>query len=151
MAQFERLANQRAARMPREARRRQLLAAAHQVFTANGYHGASMDEIAVTAAVSKPVLYQHFPGKRELYLALLDQHLAEFGALLQEAIDSTDDNRQRVFATINTYYQYVKRESQAYRLIFESDVLADPLIAERIDYRRLDGKNVLTLVFHPRT
>ena len=43
---------------------------------ANGYHGAAMDEIAETAHVSKPVLYQHFPSKRELYLALLDSHLA---------------------------------------------------------------------------
>ena len=47
--------------------------AAHEVFVANGYHGAAMDEIAEVAHVSKPVLYQHFPGKRELYLALLDE------------------------------------------------------------------------------
>ncbi|WP_306420825.1 TetR/AcrR family transcriptional regulator [Arthrobacter sp. JCM 19049] len=98
--------------MPREARRRQLLAAAHQVFVAHGYHGASMDEIAEVAEVSKPVLYQHFPGKRELYLALLDVHLAEFSELLDTAISSTDDNRQRVYNTIDTYYQYISRESQ---------------------------------------
>ncbi|GAA0193742.1 TetR/AcrR family transcriptional regulator [Glutamicibacter creatinolyticus] len=123
----------RTQRLPREARRRQLLAAAHQVFVAHGYHGASMDEIAEVAEVSKPVLYQHFPGKRELYLALLDVHLAEFSELLDTAISSTDDNRQRVYNTIDTYYQYISRESQAYRLIFESDVLADPLISERIE------------------
>ena len=52
------------------------LSAALEVFVANGYHGAAMDEIAETAQVSKPVLYQHFPSKRELYLALLDSHLA---------------------------------------------------------------------------
>ena len=76
-----------------------------------------MDEIAEVALVSKPVLYQHFPGKRELYLALLDSHLADFTKMLDDAIASTDDNRQRVFETINTYYQYIKRESQAYPLI----------------------------------
>lgn len=133
MAELEELKNTRTQRMPREARRRQLLKAAHQVFVSNGYHGASMDEIAEVALVSKPVLYQHFPGKRELYLALLDSHLADFTSQLDQAICSTDDNRQRVFATINTYYQYVKSESQAYRLIFESDVLSDPLIAGRIE------------------
>ncbi|WP_141367102.1 TetR/AcrR family transcriptional regulator [Glutamicibacter uratoxydans] len=133
MSEIETLKGKRTQRMPREARRRQLLQAAHQVFVANGYHGASMDEIAEVAKVSKPVLYQHFPGKRELYLALLDSHLADFSKQLDDAIRSTDDNRQRVFATINTYYQYIKSESQAYRLIFESDVLSDPLIAARIE------------------
>lgn len=123
----------RTPRMPREARRKQLLEAAHQVFVAHGYHGASMDEIADVATVSKPVLYQHFPGKRELYLALLDAHLADFSDLLNDAILSTQDNQQRVLNTIATYYRYINRESQAYRLIFESDVLADELIAERIE------------------
>src|SRR6266511_3917510 len=59
-------------RLPRSARRKQLLAAAQQVFVAQGYHAAAMDDIAERAGVSKPVLYQHFPGKLELYLALLD-------------------------------------------------------------------------------
>lgn len=133
MSGIEERKGARTPRLPREARRRQLLSAAHQVFVAHGYHGASMDEIAEVAAVSKPVLYQHFPGKRELYLALLDSHLAEFSELLDAAIASSNDNRERVYNTIDTYYRYIKRESQAYRLIFESDVLADPLIAERIE------------------
>jgi AcrR family transcriptional regulator len=49
-----------------------LLAAAQEVFVVNGYHAAAMDDIAERAGVSKPVLYQHFPSKLELYLALLD-------------------------------------------------------------------------------
>ncbi len=57
-------------RLPRPARRRQLLGAARDVFVAQGYHAAAMDEIAERAGVSKPVLYQHFPGKLDLYLAL---------------------------------------------------------------------------------
>ena len=64
-------------RLPRPARRRQLLGAAQEVFVAQGYHAAAMDEIAERAGVSKPVLYQHFPGKLELYLALLDESVEE--------------------------------------------------------------------------
>ncbi|MDO5743879.1 MAG: TetR/AcrR family transcriptional regulator [Micrococcaceae bacterium] len=119
--------------MPREARRRQLLNAAHQVFVAHGFHGASMDEIAEVAEVSKPVLYQHFPGKRELYIALLDAHMEEFSDLLQRAINSTSDNKLRVGATIRTYYEYIARDSQAFRLIFESDLLNDTEIGGRIE------------------
>lgn len=119
--------------MPREARRRQLLTAAHQVFVASGFHGASMDEIAEVAEVSKPVLYQHFPGKRELYIALLDEHMDEFSTLLSAAIASTSDNKLRVQATIAAYYEFISRDSQAFRLIFESDLLNDPEISGRIE------------------
>src|SRR5215469_18651476 len=59
-------ARPRGTRLPRQARRRQLLQAAMEVFVARGYHAAAMDEIAERAGVSKPVLYQHFPGKQEL-------------------------------------------------------------------------------------
>ena len=59
-----------------------------EVFVAQGYHAAAMDDIAEAAGVSKPVLYQHFPGKLELYLALLDQSsdalLAAPGEVLDE-------------------------------------------------------------------
>jgi AcrR family transcriptional regulator len=89
-------AGTRSTRLPRSARRAQLLAAAQEVFVANGYHAAAMDEIAERAGVSKPVLYQHFPSKLELYLALLDQHVESLGEQVISALQSTTDNKQRV-------------------------------------------------------
>ena len=80
----------RTARLPRSARRKQLLAAAQEVFVAQGYHAAAMDDIAERAGVSKPVLYQHFPGKLELYLALLDVHADGLVAGVREAIADHD-------------------------------------------------------------
>ena len=62
-------------RLPRDERRALLLSAALEVFTTAGYHSAAMDEIADRAKVSKPVLYQHFPSKLDLYLAVLDLHI----------------------------------------------------------------------------
>lgn len=123
----------RTVRMPRDERRRQLLSAAHQVFVDNGYHGASMDEIAELAQVSKPVLYQHFPGKRDLYLAILDSHLEDLLKELLAAVESTDDNKARVRATISAYFNFVASDSQAHRLVFESDVARDPDVAERLE------------------
>ena len=80
-------------RLPRSARRVQLLEAAQEVFVESGYHAAAMDEIADRAGVSKPVLYQHFPGKLDLYLALLDQHSGELLDLIRAALASTTDNK----------------------------------------------------------
>ncbi|GAA3696984.1 TetR/AcrR family transcriptional regulator [Zhihengliuella alba] len=123
----------RPARLPRAQRRAQLLEAAHRVFVANGYHGAAMDDIADRAQVSKPVLYQHFPGKRELYLALIDQHLAVLTEAMVEALRSTADNKERVNAAIRTYFDFVAADHQAHRLVFESDLLNDDEVSARFD------------------
>ncbi len=86
----------RPARLPRSARRKQLLAAAQEVFVAQGYHAAAMDDIAERAGVSKPVLYQHFPGKLDLYLALLDTHCDAIVERVRDAMKATTDNKERV-------------------------------------------------------
>jgi AcrR family transcriptional regulator len=120
-------------RLPRPARRRQLLGAARDVFVAQGYHSAAMDEIAERAGVSKPVLYQHFPGKLELYLALLDESVAELVRSVGSALSSTTDNRQRVPATFQAFFDFVGGSGEAFRLVFESDLSNEPAVRERLD------------------
>jgi AcrR family transcriptional regulator len=124
---------QRSARLPRDERRAQLLAAAHEVFVANGYHGAAMDEIAEAAHVSKPVLYQHFPSKRDLYLALLDSHLSTLIELLLGALNSTTDNDERVQAVMRAYFRFIAHDDQAHRLVFESDLINDSEVSARLE------------------
>jgi AcrR family transcriptional regulator len=120
-------------RLPRPARRLQLLGAARDVFVAQGYHAAAMDEIAERAGVSKPVLYQHFPGKLELYLALLDESADELVRIVSEALSSTTDNRERVPATFKAFYDFVAGTGEAFRLVFESDLSNEPAVRERVD------------------
>ena len=123
----------RPVRLPRSARRKQLLAAAQQVFVAQGYHAAAMDDIAERAGVSKPVLYQHFPGKLELYLALLDTHCDAMVARMRAAMEATTDNKDRVRGAIQAYFDFIDHESEAFRLVFESDLRNDPAVRERVD------------------
>jgi AcrR family transcriptional regulator len=126
-------AGSRPARLPRSARRAQLLRAAQEVFVANGYHAAAMDDIAERAGVSKPVLYQHFPGKLELYLALLDQHVELLGQRVRTALTSTDDNKARVANCIAAYFDFVHDPGGAFRLVFESDLRNEPAVRERVE------------------
>jgi AcrR family transcriptional regulator len=126
-------ARPRATRLPRHERRRQLLDAALEVFVSQGYHAAAMDDIAERAGVSKPVLYQHFPGKLELYLALLDRSVDELVATVRDALESTTDNKQRVAATFTAYFEYVAGEGQAFRLVFESDLGNEAAVRERLE------------------
>jgi AcrR family transcriptional regulator len=120
-------------RLPRPARRLQLLGAARDVFVSQGYHAAAMDEIAERAGVSKPVLYQHFPGKLELYLALLDESANELVRIVSEALSSSTDNRERVPATFRAFYDFVAETKEAFRLVFESDLGNEPAVRRRVD------------------
>ena len=123
----------RGGRLPRKARRAQLLDSALEVFVAQGYHAAAMDDIAERAGVSKPVLYQHFPGKMELYLALLEQSSDRIIDATREALASTQDNKLRVLATIQVFYEYVANAQGEFRLVFESDLTNEPLVRAQVD------------------
>jgi AcrR family transcriptional regulator len=119
-------------RLPRDQRRAQLLDAANDVFTSKGYHAAAMDDIAEAAGVSKPVLYQHFPSKLDLYLALLDASCDRLLEVVDEALDSTDDNADRVIATMGAFYEFVSSASGEFRFVFESDLTGDGQVQERL-------------------
>lgn len=125
-------------RMPRALRRTAVLDAAREVFVAVGFHAAGMDDIAVQAGVSKPVLYQHFPGKLDLYLALLDEGIADLLAQSDAAVRSTSDNKQRVQATMQAYFAFVDDSRGAFRLVFESDLTNEPAVRERVDRANLE-------------
>ncbi|MPY83307.1 MAG: TetR family transcriptional regulator [Actinophytocola sp.] len=123
----------RGVRLPKRKRREQLLTVAQDVFAANGYHATAMDEIAERAGVSKPVLYQHFPGKLDLYSALLDVHVDELVSAVKEALDSTTDNKQRVKNAVGAFYDFVNSETGAYRMVFESDLRGEPAVQAAVD------------------
>ena len=132
------MVDDKSARLPRDERRAQLLVAALEVFTAAGYHSAAMDEIADRANVIKPVLYQHFPSKLELYLAVLDLHIDSLVFAIQKAIASNRENSSRVAATVDAYFGFIDSEGEAFRLLFESDMNLEPQVRERLNRMTYD-------------
>jgi len=124
--------NRRGNRLPRDERRSQLLVVASDVFVDHGYHAAGMDEIAERAGVSKPVLYQHFSSKLELYLAVLQRHVENLVSGVQQALSTTTDNRQRLHAAVQAFFDFIEHDSQGYRLIFENDYVTEPEVAAQV-------------------
>ncbi|MDQ1538577.1 MAG: hypothetical protein QOE58_2970 [Actinomycetota bacterium] len=141
----------RGVRLPRSARRAQVLEAAQEVFVECGYHAAAMDDIAERAGVSKPVLYQHFPGKLDLYLALFDQHSGELLELIRAAMASTTDNKERVEATMSAYFEFVDRPGAPFRLVFESDLTNEASVRERVDKVSQDSAEAIAEVIKEDT
>jgi AcrR family transcriptional regulator len=124
--------NRRGSRLPRDQRRGQLLVAASEIFVDRGYHAAGMDEIADRAGVSKPVLYQHFSSKLELYLAVLARHVENLVSGVRQALRTTTDNRQRLRAAVQAFFDFIEHDSQGYRLIFENDYVTEPQVAAQV-------------------
>ena len=144
-------ARPRGGRLPRRERRAQLLDSALEVFVAQGYHAAAMDDIAERAGVSKPVLYQHFPGKLDLYLALLQTSCDTVIAGVKDALASTNNNRERVQATIELWYDYVADQGAAFRLVFESDLTNVPAVREHVDRVVNESAAAIAEVIHEDT
>ena len=144
-------ARPRGGRLPRRERRAQLLDSALEVFVAQGYHAAAMDDIADRAGVSKPVLYQHFPGKLDLYLALLDASCDQIIANTRVALESTKDNQKRVEATMAVFYDYVASDSGAFKLVFESDLTNEPAVREHVERVTSETAALVAQVIHEDT
>jgi len=141
----------RGGRLPRRERRAQLLDSALDVFVAQGYHAAAMDDIAERAGVSKPVLYQHFPSKLDLYLALLDAACDQVIANCRLALASTPDNKTRVAAAMAAFYAYVAEERGAFRLVFESDLTSEPAVRGRVARVTTECAALIADVIHDNT
>lgn len=137
------MVTQPARRMPRDERRAQLMSVAQRTFSKHGYFATSMDLIAENAGVSKPVLYQHFPSKLDLYSALLENELANLVVTVREALNSSDDPFTMVRSTVEAYFNFVAREGSAHELVFESDLSHDTTIARRLrKFRDTIGREI---------
>ena len=123
-------ARPRGTRLPRSVRRKQLLGAAREVFVAQGYHAAAMDDIAERAGVSKPVLYQHFASKRDLYLQLLGEVGTELRETIAKATVNASGPRQQIEGGIRAYFEFVEHRGDAFRVLFGSGTRRDEEFAQ---------------------
>ena len=105
-------------RLPAAQRRQQLLDVARQVLAKPGYYETTMAEIADSAGVTKPVLYQHFASKRDLYTAVLEDIGARLRSSVLSAAAGAETPRQQVFAGFEAYVEFVEQDSQGFQILF---------------------------------
>jgi AcrR family transcriptional regulator len=111
--------------------------AASEVFAERGYAGASLEEIARRAGVTKPVIYRHFRSKKDLHLALLRRHLDELLTLQREELLprvagerlGPDALRSWISFAVDAWFAYVERHPYAWRMLFR-DTTGDPEIQQ---------------------
>jgi AcrR family transcriptional regulator len=120
------------ARLPAPERRRQLLDSALDVFAARGFHGASMNDVAEAAGVTKPVLYQHFTSKRNLFVELLEDVGSRLGTLIAKATESAESPRDRVERGFVAYFRWIDDNRAAFSLLFRGTARLDTEFADAV-------------------
>ena len=99
-----------AARLPAARRRQQLLEVALEVFGEQGFHPASMNDVAEAAGVTKPVLYQHFRSKRDLYREVLTDVGAQLLDAITKATTAATSPHEQVELGFIAYFRWVDGE-----------------------------------------
>jgi len=74
----------------RDEVRKKIVTSAHSLFLRKGYHGTTMEEIADSLGVTKPALYQYFPGKEDLFAAVAEHSREEMAAILRRSYNKKD-------------------------------------------------------------
>jgi len=117
----------------REERREAILNAARRHFVSTGYHGTGMDDVANTLGLSKPIVYQYFSSKHDLYLAVLEKAGKNLQDTISTALNQSGSNRTIVRASVRAFFDFVDDDMQYYRLLFDSDMLDDIEAAEHVE------------------
>ena len=117
--------------MPAPLRREAILAAAEEVFARSGYHGASLDDIAQAAGISKALIYEHFASKRELHASLVGAQVEEIFRRLQANAAAGLPPEERLRGGIDAFLSFVEEHREAWRALFRD--AADPEVGDLIE------------------
>jgi AcrR family transcriptional regulator len=118
-------------RLSADDRRAAILDAALEVFSRRGYNGASIDEIATAAGISKALIYEHFPSKRDLHVSLLERHVQEIFIRLAQTADTKDPGEVRLRNGVNAFLEWAETNRDAFRLLFRDTF--EPEVASVLD------------------
>ena len=129
-------------RMTAAERREQLIDIARRLFAERGYDGASVEEIATRAEVSKPVVYEHFGGKEGLYAVVVDREVRSLLTMVQGAL-TAGHPRELLEQAALALLDYIEQSSDGFRILVRDSpigsasgsfvsIISD--IASRVEY-----------------
>jgi AcrR family transcriptional regulator len=132
----------------KEEVRKKIVDAAYHLFLTRGYHKTTMEEIAGVLGVTKPALYQYFPGKEDLYAAVAERGRQELKGILERSYQNTDIRRgsEALFDALSLYapqfqgtyseMMLIAPHNERIRKVIEEDLREDVLVIERFITRQ---------------
>lgn len=121
-------------RLPRVVREQQMLDAAVAVFSAAGFHDASMDEIAARAGISKPMVYAYLGSKEELFLACLHREGTRLMEAVASAVAPADapplPPDEQLWRGLRAFFAFVGAHRDGWRVLYRQARGTEPFVAE---------------------
>lgn len=118
-------------RVPRAERERQMLDAAVAVFARRGYRAASMDEIAVAAGVSKPLVYLYLNSKDDLFSACIRREAAALIAAVRDAVEDGDTPEQQLWTGLLAFFEHTAAHPDGWTILhIQARTVGEPFAAE---------------------
>jgi AcrR family transcriptional regulator len=99
-------------------RRELLLGVAKRIFAERGFQSATMDDIAKEAGFTKPILYQYFESKTDLYHEIVTQTAQKLIDKLASAVSLAETPRAKIEVAFKVYFDMVVGETDAFRILF---------------------------------
>ncbi|WP_433227274.1 TetR family transcriptional regulator [Microtetraspora malaysiensis] len=103
-------------RMTGAERREQLIQIGRALFAEKGFDGTSVEEIAASAKVSKPVVYEHFGGKEGIYAVVIDREMQRLLTLVTQALSASHALVKLERAAL-ALLQYIEESSEGFRIL----------------------------------
>ncbi|PJM75341.1 TetR family transcriptional regulator [Bifidobacterium simiarum] len=114
-------------RMTALQRREQLIAVARSLFAAKGFAAVSVEEIAASAKVSKPIVYEHFGGKEGLYAVIVDREMQSLTEALTASLANPEDHsRQIVEKAAMALLTYIENNPDGFQVLVRDSPSTDP-------------------------
>jgi AcrR family transcriptional regulator len=129
-------------RLPAAERREVILDAALSVFAVHGYETASMGEISAAAGVSKPVLYDHFASKQDMYVSLLTREAARMSVALNSSFDPAAPLEQRLRTLALNSIGFARRNAASSQLLFQPPI-GDTKVRQAHERVRKGGRQAI--------
>jgi AcrR family transcriptional regulator len=121
----------RGKRVPRAVRERQMLDAAVAVFARRGYRAASMDEIAVAAGVSKPLVYLYLNSKDELFTACIRREAEALKAAVRAAVEPGAPADRQLWSGLLGFFEHTAAHPEGWSVLYaQARTVGEPFAAE---------------------
>lgn len=123
-------------RLPRDERMEQTLNAAHGLFAERGYAAVTMDEIAASVGVTKPLLYNYFGNKERLYTACMERAGDALTATIGAAVAETEGPGEALAAGVRAFFSFLDSDRAAWAVLFDETLPRVGDVADRVaEYR----------------
>jgi AcrR family transcriptional regulator len=138
------VANSTRTRLPRAERMEQTVAAAHALFGERGYAAVTMDGVAAAVGVTKPLLYNYFGNKEQLYLACLERAGDGLVATVVAAVGEATEPAEALSLGLHAFFGFVDEDRAAWAVLFDETLPAGGEIAERVGAYRTRLRDLIS-------